>query len=216
MAPLLVLGFASGLPLALSSGTLQAWATVENVSLQSIGFLTLAGTAYTLKFLWAPLIDRYVPPFLGRRRGWMLLTQVLLAAAIMVMGMLSPGSALLPLALVAVLVAFLSASQDIAFDAYSTDVLRQEERGAGAAMRVMGYRLAMIVSGGLALIVADRWLGWGNTYVLMGGLMLACALARYGRPSPSGRPTRRAISARRWSNPFASSSAAAAPSTCCC
>ena len=99
--------------------------------MQSIGFLTLAGTAYTLKFLWAPLIDRYVPPFLGRRRGWMLLTQVLLAAAIMVMGMLSPGSALLPLALMAVLVAFLSASQDIAFDAYSTDVLRQEERGAG-------------------------------------------------------------------------------------
>ncbi|WP_033464767.1 muropeptide transporter [Bordetella bronchiseptica] len=184
VAPLLVLGFASGLPLALSSGTLQAWATVENVSLQSIGFLTLAGTAYTLKFLWAPLIDRYVPPFLGRRRGWMLLTQVLLAAAIMVMGMLSPGSALLPLALVAVLVAFLSASQDIAFDAYSTDVLRQEERGAGAAMRVMGYRLAMIVSGGLALIVADRWLGWGNTYVLMGGLMLACALGTLWAPEP--------------------------------
>ena len=184
MAPLLVLGFASGLPLALTSGTLQAWATVDNVSLQEIGFLTLVGTAYTLKFLWAPLLDRYAPPLLGRRRGWMLLTQLLLAAAIMAMGTLSPGSALLPLALLAVGVALLSASQDIAFDAYCTDVLHKEERGAGAAVKVLGYRLAMLVSGGLALIVADSWLGWGNTYVLMGGLMLACALATLWAPEP--------------------------------
>ena len=129
VAPLLVLGFASGLPLALTSGTLQAWATVENVPLQQIGFLTLVGTAYTLKFLWAPLVDRYAPPLLGRRRGWMLLTQVLLALGIMAMGLLSPSSALLPLALLAVTVAFLSATQDIAFDAYCTDVLRKDERG---------------------------------------------------------------------------------------
>ena len=123
-----MLGFASGLPLALTSGTLQAWATVENVPLQQIGFLTLVGTAYTLKFLWAPLVDRYAPPLLGRRRGWMLLTQVLLALGIMAMGLLSPSSALLPLALLAVTVAFLSATQDIAFDAYCTDVLRKDER----------------------------------------------------------------------------------------
>ncbi|WP_129529081.1 muropeptide transporter [Achromobacter agilis] len=184
VAPLLVLGFASGLPLALTSGTLQAWATVEGVPLQQIGFLTLVGTAYTLKFLWAPFVDRYVPPLLGRRRGWMLLTQLLLAAAIMAMGALSPSTALQPLALLAVLVAFLSATQDIAFDAYCTDVLRKEERGAGAAIKVMGYRLAMIVSGGLALILADQWIGWGNTYVLMGGLMLLCALATLWAPEP--------------------------------
>ena len=85
VAPLLILGFASGLPLALTSGTLQAWATVSQVSLQSIGFLTLAGTAYTLKFLWAPLVDRYAPPWLGRRRGWVFLTQWLLAASIAAM-----------------------------------------------------------------------------------------------------------------------------------
>lgn len=184
VAPLLVLGFASGLPLALTSGTLQAWATVENVPLQQIGFLTLVGTAYTLKFLWAPLVDRYAPPLLGRRRGWMLLTQVLLALGIMAMGLLSPSSALLPLALLAVTVAFLSATQDIAFDAYCTDVLRKDERGAGAAIKVMGYRLAMIVSGGLALILADQWLGWGYTYMLMGALMLACALATLWAPEP--------------------------------
>ncbi len=184
VAPLLVLGFASGLPLALTSGTLQAWATVEGVPLQEIGFLTLVGTAYTIKFLWAPLVDRFAPPLLGRRRGWMLVTQVLLAVAILAMGALSPSSALMPLALLAVLVAFLSATQDIAFDAYCTDVLRKEERGAGAAIKVMGYRLAMIVSGGLALIMADQWIGWGNTYMVMGGLMLLCALATLWAPEP--------------------------------
>lgn len=184
VAPQLALGFASGLPLALTGGTLQAWATVSNVSLQSIGFLTLVGTAYTLKFLWAPLIDRYAPPWLGRRRGWMLLMQVLLALAIMGMGMLSPGSALPELAMLAVVVAVLSATQDIAFDAYSTDVLHGEERGAGAAVKVLGYRIAMIVSGGLALVLADSWLGWGHMYVLMGALMLACTAATLWAPEP--------------------------------
>ena len=148
VAPLLALGFASGLPLALTGGTLQAWATVEQVSLQEIGFLTLVGTAYTLKFLWAPVIDRYAPPFLGRRRGWMLIMQILLALGMMAMGFMSPGQSLLPLALLAVAVAFCSATQDIAFDAYRSDVLQKEERGAGAALSVLGYRLAMLVSGG--------------------------------------------------------------------
>lgn len=184
VAPLLALGFASGLPLALTGGTLQAWATIEQVSLQEIGFLTLVGTAYTLKFLWAPLVDRYAPPFLGRRRGWMLVTQLLLALGIMAMGLMSPGQALLPLALLAVAVAFCSATQDIAFDAYRSDVLHKEERGAGAALSVLGYRLAMLVSGGLALIIADQWLGWGHTYMLMGGLMLVAALATFWAPEP--------------------------------
>ena len=184
VAPLLALGFASGLPLALTGGTLQAWATIENVSLQQIGFLTLVGSAYTLKFLWAPLIDRYAPPFLGRRRGWMLLTQVLLALGLLAMGLLSPGQNLLPLALIAVGVAFFSATQDIAFDAYRSDVLHKEERGAGAALSVLGYRLAMLVSGGLALILADQWLGWGSMYMLMAGLMLLCALATFWAPEP--------------------------------
>ena len=184
VAPLLALGFASGLPLALTGGTLQAWATVEQVSLQQIGFLTLVGTAYTLKFLWAPLIDRYAPPWLGRRRGWMVLMQVLLALGILAMGCLSPGQNLLPLALIAVFVAFCSATQDIAFDAYRSDVLHKDERGAGAALSVLGYRLAMLVSGGLALILADQWLGWGTTYMLMGGVMLLAAVASFWAPEP--------------------------------
>lgn len=184
VSPLLLLGFASGLPLALTGGTLQAWATVENVSLQEIGFLTLVGTAYTLKFFWAPLVDRYVPPLLGRRRGWMALTQILLALGLIAMGLLSPATSLGPLAMVAVLVAFFSATQDIAFDAYRTDVLRASERGAGAALSVLGYRLAMLVSGGLALIIADQWLGWGQTYALMGGLMLLAVVATLWAPEP--------------------------------
>lgn len=180
----MVLGFASGLPLALTGGTLQAWATIENVSLQSIGFLTLIGSAYTLKFLWAPVIDRYVPPFLGRRRGWMLITQLLLAVSIAAMGLFSPSENLGLLALLAVFVAFFSATQDIAFDAYSTDVLNNDERAAGAALKVLGYRLSMIVSGGLALILADQWIGWGNTYFLMGGFMALCAVATVLAPEP--------------------------------
>ncbi len=179
-----MLGFASGLPLALTGGTLQAWATLDGVSLQSIGFLTLIGSAYTLKFLWAPLVDRYSFPFLGRRRSWILLTQLALAASIAAMGLYSPGSSMLPLAMLAVLVAFLSATQDIAFDAYSTDVLRSEERAAGAAVKVLGYRLAMIVSGGLALVLADQWLGWQKTYFLMGAFMAVCAFATLIAPEP--------------------------------
>jgi PAT family beta-lactamase induction signal transducer AmpG len=182
--PLLLLGFASGLPLALTSGTLQAWATVDGVSLQNIGFLTLVGTAYTLKFLWAPLVDRYAPPFLGRRRSWMFLSQVLLAVFIAAMGLMAPASHLGWLALLAVMVAFLSATQDIAFDAYSTDVLREKERAAGAALKVLGYRLAMIVSGGLALVLAGTWLGWQSTYFLMGALMLACGVVTLLSPEP--------------------------------
>ncbi|GAA4339115.1 muropeptide transporter [Pigmentiphaga soli] len=184
VAPLLALGFASGLPLALTTGTLQAWATVDGVSLQAIGFLTLVGSAYTLKFLWAPLMDRYTPPLLGRRRGWMLVTQLLLAAGIAMMGLMSPHDALLPLALAAVFVAFCSASQDVAFDAYRTDVLHKEERGAGAALSVLGYRLAMLVSGGLALVIADSWLGWGPTYLAMAAVMAACVLATWWAPEP--------------------------------
>lgn len=181
---LLALGFASGLPLALTSGTLQAWATVENVSLTQIGFLTLVGSAYTLKFLWAPLIDRFAFPILGRRRGWILVSQFLLALSIVAMGLLSPGSQLMPLAFLAVFVAFMSATQDIAFDAYSTDVLQQNERAAGAALRVLGYRIAMLVSSGLALILADKWLGWQYTYMLMGGVMAVCMIATLLAPEP--------------------------------
>ncbi|WP_288443209.1 muropeptide MFS transporter AmpG [uncultured Pantoea sp.] len=176
-AVLLLLGFASGLPLALTAGTLQAWMTVEDVDLKTIGFFSLVGQAYVFKFLWSPMMDRYTPPFLGRRRGWLLVTQLALIAGIVAMGFMQPSRDLILLAALAVLVAFCSASQDIVFDAWKTDVLPPEERGSGAAITVLGYRLAMLISGGLALWLADRYLGWQATYWLMALLMVPGLIA---------------------------------------
>lgn len=174
---MLLLGFASGLPLALSAGTLQAWLTVEGVDLTTIGFFALAGLPYTFKFVWAPLADRFEPPLAGRRRSWLILTQIGLAVLCWVLASLDPKDAIGALALCAVALAFLSASQDIVFDAYRTDLLSEHERGAGAAVSVLGYRLAMLVSGGLALVLADTVLGWPNTYRLMGLLFAGLAIA---------------------------------------
>lgn len=179
IALLLALGFASGLPLALTAGTLQAWLAAERVDIVAIGWFALVGQPYTYKFLWSPLMDRYTPPFLGRRRGWLLLTQVLLAAAIAFMGTLSPQGSAWLLGAVALAVAFLSASQDIVFDALRTDSLERAERGAGAAVSVLGYRLAMLVSGAGALILADQGLGWQLTYWLMAALMGVGMLATW-------------------------------------
>jgi PAT family beta-lactamase induction signal transducer AmpG len=175
IAAMLGLGFASGLPLALSSGTLQAWLTVEGIDIRTIGIFALAGLPYTFKFVWAPLLDRFEPRFLGRRRAWLLITQLLLAAACWAMASFDPKGSIGMLGALAVAIAFLSASQDIVFDAYRADLLEPAERGAGAAVSVLGYRLAMLVSGGLALILADQWLGWPNTFRAMGVLFVAMA-----------------------------------------
>ena len=183
-AILLILGFASGLPLALTSGTLQAWMTVENIDLKTIGFFSLVGQAYVFKFLLSPVMDRYTPPFLGRRRGWLVTTQILLLLAIAAMGFLEPGTQLRWMAALAVIIAFCSASQDIVFDAWKTDVLPAEERGTGAAISVLGYRLGMLVSGGLALWLADRWLGWQGMYWLMAALLVPCIIATLLAPAP--------------------------------
>ena len=184
-AILLILGFASGLPLALTSGTLQAWMTVEDIDLKTIGFFSLVGQAYVFKFLGSPMMDRYTPPFLGRRRGWLLMTQAMLLLAIAAMGFLEPTSQLRWMAALAVVIAFCSASQDIVFDAWKTDVLSAEERGAGAAISVLGYRLGMLVSGGLALWLADRYLGWQGMYWLMAVLLIPCMIATFLAPEPS-------------------------------
>jgi len=181
---LLTLGFSSGLPLALTAGTLQAWLTVEGVDLKTIGWFALVGQPYTYKFLWAPLMDRYALPFLGRRRGWLVVSQVLLALCIAWMGTLSPRDSPWLLAGLALLVAFLSASQDIVFDAFRADTLSAEERGAGAAVSVFGYRIAMLVSGGLALVLADSVLGWTATYWLMASLMGIGVIATWNSLEP--------------------------------
>jgi PAT family beta-lactamase induction signal transducer AmpG len=175
-----VLGFASGLPLALTGQAMQAWLSVEGIDMATIGFLSLVGLPYTFKFLWAPLMDRFELPWLGRRRGWLVLTQLALAGALLLMATTSPGSATRSFALLAVLVAFVSASQDVVVDAYRTDLLPARERGLGSSLYVLGYRLAMILSGGVALIWVDPTQGggwsWPDVYRVMAGLMVGAAV----------------------------------------
>jgi MFS transporter, PAT family, beta-lactamase induction signal transducer AmpG len=179
----LALGVASGLPLALTGGTLQAWMTVEGVDLTTIGFFTLVGLPYTIKFLWAPLMDRFVPPLLGRRRGWMLLCQLALAICIFSSSLFSPKETPWLIAGLALMIAFFSASHDIVVDAYRADVLPAHERGMGAAVFVSGYRFAMLISGAVALMLSE-YLGWRVTYVLISVLMLTGMLAVWWGPEP--------------------------------
>jgi MFS transporter, PAT family, beta-lactamase induction signal transducer AmpG len=171
MAVMVLLGFSSGLPLPLTGGTLQAWLTTTGVDIKTIGIFSLVGVPYTLKFLWSPFMDRFVPPWLGRRRGWIIPLQLLLLVGIAIMALGSPQRMPLALAVMALIVAFISASQDIVVDAYRTDVLPDVERGFGAATFVFGYRMAMLVAGALALIMSDR-IGWQNTYFLMAVFMI--------------------------------------------
>lgn len=185
-----LLGFASGLPLSLSGSALQAWFTNAGMSLRDIGWITLIGQAYVLKFLWAPVLDRLPLPFLGRRRGWILMMQLLCGAALVSMSFYTPQGSASTLAFLGVLLAFASATQDIAFDAHRTDLLLPEERGWGTALMQGGYRTAMLVSGALALILADH-VGWSWVYRLMGALMLvAMPITATSPEPPDERPTR--------------------------
>lgn len=168
---MLLLGFSSGIPLALTLGTLQAWMTDLGVNLKVITLYAFVGMPYAFKFVWAPFLDRYTLPFLGPRRGWILLCQLVLLGAIVLLGQLDPLRSPWWVALGAFVVALASASQDIVLDAWRTENLSAEERGAGAGVWVLGYRLAMLVSGALALILADH-LPWSQVYALMGGVML--------------------------------------------
>ena len=170
MAVLFVFGFASGLPLFLTGQTLQAWLTAEHASLDVIGAVNSFGLAYTLKFLWAPLLDRFTLPLLGRRRGWVVVFQVALMVTIAAMGMVDPIEQPALLGVLAISVAFLSASQDVVLDAYNADLLEPRERAAGTSIYVLGYRVAMLVTGTLALVMADH-LPWRVIYGTMALLM---------------------------------------------
>ena len=181
---MLPLGFASGLPLALTAGTLQAWLAVVGFDLKTIGIFTLVGLPYALKFLWAPLMDRLVPPWLGRRRGWMLMMQLGVALGLAAMAVTGPGDRPEILGVVALVVAFFSASLDIVFDAYRTDLLLRPERGFGAAVWVNGYRCALLLASAGALLLADH-IGWQNTYLLLAGLMATGVVTIFVSPELS-------------------------------
>ena len=174
MLVIFALGFASGLPLALTGGSLGAWLKDSGIDLTAIGLTAAVATPYTFKFLWAPLVDGLRVPLLsrllGRRRGWMLLTQVLLVAALAVMAFADPRDALHYTVIMAVVVATLSATQDIAIDAFRVESVSLEEQGAGATAITFGYRIGMLASGAGALALADLH-GWQTTYIIMAGLM---------------------------------------------
>jgi len=168
------LGFSSGLPLALTGATLQIRQTEAGVDLTTIGFFALAGVSYSLKFLWSPLIDKSLPPgplkLLGHRRGWAILFQLLLVIAITALGIVDPSMAQTQTVILAVVVAFLSASQDIVIDAYRIELLDSEQQGAGSAMIQYGYRIGMLTSGAGALFIAEYY-SWFTAYIVMAAAM---------------------------------------------
>ena len=168
-------GFSSGLPLYILLNLVPAWLRTEGISLRAIGAFALIQFPYTWKFLWAPLLDRYALPLLGRRRGWMLATQVALLSIIPLMGTLSPRDDLPLIVYAATALAFLSATQDIVLDAYRRELLRETELGLGNAVHVNAYRVAGLVPGSLSLILADR-LPWPTVFLVTALFMLPGAV----------------------------------------
>ncbi len=180
----LALGFASGLPLLLTYSTLSAWLATAGVRRAAIGAFALVGTPYAFKFLWSPLIDRLPPPLpLGRRRGWGVTIQILLICAILALGLCDPRHNLPLMSALSLLVAFLSASQDIVIDAWRVEILELEMQGPGAGMIQTGYRLAMLVSGAGSLVIAAR-AGWFAAYATMAALLAVGMLVFLFGPEP--------------------------------
>jgi PAT family beta-lactamase induction signal transducer AmpG len=174
MLAILILGGASGFPNQITETALQAWLKDSGATNTTIGILSYVAWPYLLKPLWAPLVDRYPMPFLGRRRGWILTMQLALAASIAVFALQNPSASLVPVALCAVAIVFFSATQDIAIDAYRTDVAAPSERGVAAALTNLGYRPAAWLAAAVALLVADHF-GYRTAFlILAAGMMLFC------------------------------------------
>lgn len=187
-----LMGFACGMPLLLTGSVLQAWMTEAGVDLAVIGLFALVGLPYTLKFLWAPLLDRFTPPLFGRRRGWLLAIQLLLMLAIAGLGLTNPVANPWLVAALAFLVTFFSASQDIVVDAYRREDLPDHELGLGSSLYVNGYRLGMLLAGGGGLMLADV-MSFRSVYLLLAASLLVgvvtTLLAREPRVA-EGTPTR--------------------------
>ncbi len=186
-----VMGFACGLPLLLTISVLQAWMKDEGVDLAVIGMMALVGLPYTVKFIWAPFLDRFTLPFMGRRKGWLLVAQVALICSIIGLGMTSPGKSPWMVAFAAFLVTFFSASQDIVVDAYRREDLRDEELGLGSSLYVNGYRVGMLLASGGGLIMADH-MSYSMVYLIMAACLLPAVVTTFLTPEPDtpmGKPT---------------------------
>lgn len=183
----LLMGFSCGLPLLLTITVLQAWMKEEGVDLTVIGLMALVGLPYTLKFLWAPFLDRYTLPFLGRRRGWLLIAQIFLIFSIAGLGLTDPdpdyGGHPWMVAFAALLVTFFSASQDIVVDAYRREDLPDEELGLGSSFYINGYRVGMLLASGGGLILADH-VSFSTVYLIMAACMLPGVLTTFFASEP--------------------------------
>ena len=179
----LMMGFSCGLPLLLTISVLQAWMKEEGVDLTVIGMMALVGLPYTLKFLWAPFLDRFTLPFLGRRRGWLLVAQVALIFSIAGLGSTDPGNNPWMVAFAAFLVTFFSASQDIVVDAYRREDLPDAELGLGSSLYVNGYRVGMLLASGGGLIMAD-YIPFSMVYLIMAACILPGVLTTFLAPEP--------------------------------
>ena len=179
----LLMGFSSGLPLLLTLTVLQAWMKEEGVDLTVIGAVTLVGLPYTLKFVWAPVLDRFTLPFLGRRRGWLLVIQLFLMTAIAGLGQTDPSRHPWLVAAVAFVVTFFSASQDIVIDAYRREDLPDRELGLGSSLYINGYRIGMLLASGGGLILADR-IAFSGVYLMMAACLIPGVLTTLMAPEP--------------------------------
>ena len=178
-----VMGFSCGLPLLLTMSVLQAWMKDEGVDLTVIGMMALVGLPYTLKFIWAPFLDRFTLPFLGRRRGWMLVAQIALTVSIVALGQSNPVQNPWLLAFAAFLVTFFSASQDIVIDAYRREDLSDEELGLGSSLYINGYRIGMLLASGGGWIMAD-YMSFSMVYLILAGCMLPGLITTLLTPEP--------------------------------
>jgi PAT family beta-lactamase induction signal transducer AmpG len=178
-----LMGFSGGLPLLLTMGVLQAWMKEGEVDLTWIGMITLVQIPYTWKFLWAPFLDRFIPPFLGRRRGWLLMSQIALMASIVGLGYSDPVTNTGMMIAAAVLVAFFSATQDIVIDAYRREDLPDAELGLGSSMYVYGYRLGMLLASGGGMIMAD-YMPFSRVYFIMAIFLLPGVITTLLTPEP--------------------------------
>lgn len=205
------LGFSSGLPLFILYNLLSAWLKAENVDLKAIGLFALVGFPYTWKFVWSPLMDRFHFPMLGRRRGWMFITQFALFGAVGAMGFYSPQTDLKLIALLAGVVAFLSASQDIVIDAYRREMLSDAQQGSGTALFVNAYKLSTLVPGSLSMILSEH-ISWQAVFAvtalfMVPGIVTTLLIAEpkiYGAPPKNLReavvlPFREFVQRRGWS-----------------
>ncbi|MFC1840277.1 AmpG family muropeptide MFS transporter [Thermodesulfobacteriota bacterium] len=179
----LIMGFSCGVPLLLTMSVLQTWMKEESIDLTLIGMVNLVQIPYTWKFIWAPLVDRYSLPLLGRRRGWLLLSQVLLMLSIVGLGFSNPGSSLILMMFTAMLVAFFSATQDIVVDAYRREDLPDDELGLGTSLYMSGYRLGTMLASGGGLIMADH-MSWSAVYSIMAMCMLVGIITTLFTPEP--------------------------------